>query len=284
MSAESIHHCEKTDFILGTGKNLFAQCRRWKRWRRQLVSTLFRIPDRGLFGLTPVRTHILICGFPRSGTTLLQMMLENGIPEARRLGREVGAWRAATYIWRNHPVLISKVPQDIFRLEPVRDFYSLRPANLRIILMVRDPRDVLTSQRKFGGPDGYCVGAERWRKYFQAFLRHRNDPDVLVVRYEDLVCDPISQQQRIEAFTNETAFTPFSDFHSVARPDFDIETLNGVRPVEQSLISRWLQPEHRQRIQSMINAIEELAEALIELGYESDDRWIKSLGCQAPFA
>src|SRR5690348_217375 len=90
---------------------------------RRLLMPLYRLPDTGLLGLTPLRTHILVCGFPRSGTTLLQLMLENSLPHARRFGREVGGWRAATYAWRNHAVLISKVPHDMFRLDPLRKFY-----------------------------------------------------------------------------------------------------------------------------------------------------------------
>src|SRR5262252_3756205 len=111
-----------------------------KRLRRQLTMPLFRVADTGLFGLTPLRKHILICGFPRSGTTMLQLMIENGIPEAKRFGRETGGWRAATYCLRNHAKAITKVPHDVFRLSPLRNFYATRDVDLKIILMLRDPR------------------------------------------------------------------------------------------------------------------------------------------------
>jgi len=39
---------------------------------------------------------------------MLQMMLENAMPQARRFGCETGGWRAATFAWRNHALLISK--------------------------------------------------------------------------------------------------------------------------------------------------------------------------------
>jgi hypothetical protein len=245
-----------------------------RKWRRRLLSPLFRISDSGLPGLTPLRTHILICGFPRSGTTLLQMMLENAMPKARRFGREVGGWRAATYSWRNHPIVISKVPHDIFRLDGLRDFYASRPASLRIILMLRDPRDVLTSRRTTGGPKGYVVGPERWRRYYQAFLRERNDPSTLVVNYENLVRDVALHQRRIEEFTGEVMDAPMAEFQNVQRPDFDTSTLNGLRAVDQSCIARWEAPEHRQHITSMLREIPELPEALVTLGYEQDERWI----------
>lgn len=233
---------------------------------------LYRIPDAGVLGLTPLRTHILICGFPRSGTTLLQLMLENALPQARRFGREVAGWRAATYAWRNHPVVISKVPHDLFRLGPLRNFYVRRRAALKIILMQRDPRDVLTSQRKTGGPVGYCVSCERWRAYFKAFLSERDTEDCLVVRYEDLVGDPDRQQERIEKFTGEAMCLPFSGFHTTRRPDFRTDTLNGLRPVETSLVARWRRDEHRRRVEHVVQNLPELPRALVELGYEPEPK------------
>lgn len=239
-----------------------------KRLRRRILSPLYRLPDSGLAGLTPLRTHILICGFPRSGTTLLQMMLENALPSARRFGREVGGWRAATYAWRNHPVVISKVPHDVFRLDPLRAFYAQRRATLRILLAIRDPRDVLTSRRQVGGPPGYCVSSERWRRYFHACLRERHAADVLTITYEDLITDPLTQQRRIEQFTGEPLSLSLDQFHTVNRPDFDTATLNGLRPVEQSLIGRWRSPEHRERMTQLCAELPELPRALVMLGYE----------------
>lgn len=248
-----------------------------KRWRRRVWSPMYRFVDTGFCGLTGLKKHILICGFPRSGTTLLQMMLENGLPQARGFGREVGGWRAATYAWRNHALLISKVPHDVFRLTELRHFYARRPAKLKVILMVRDCRDVMTSRRNTGGPSGYCVDTERWRRYHRAFLRHRNDPDTLVVRYENLVDDPVGEQRRVEEFIGEKLSVPFGSFHTVPRPDFDISTLNGLRPVEHSLIGRWSAPEHRERIREIIRDLPELPEALVELGYEPNADWIEAV-------
>jgi len=253
--------------------NIYSAWPPLKRLRRRLLGLVCRLPDTGIFGLCKLRSHILVCGFPRCGTTMLQMMLENALPHARRFGYEIGGWRAATYSWRNHAVMISKVPHDVFRLEPLRDFYRGRSARLRIILMVRDPRDVLTSKRLTGGPSGYCVGIDRWRRYYQAFTRHRDDADVLVIRYEELVRHPASQQMRVEQFTDESMSVPFANFHLISRLDFDQSTLNGLRPVGTSLIGRWAAPEHRERIAQVLRHLPELPHALIRLGYERDEAW-----------
>jgi hypothetical protein len=263
----------RLDYRDSTPRTFAQQWPLFKSLRRQIAMPLFRVVDTGAFGLTRLQKHILICGFPRSGTTMLQLMLENGLPQARRFGRETGGWRAATYSWRNHKMVISKVPHDVFRLAPLRNFYSTRDAQLKIILVLRDPRDVLTSRRKTGGPDGYVVSPERWRRYHEAFLRHQNDPDVITVRYEDLVADVEHQQRRIEAFTGETMAMPFTRFNEVERPDFDTSTLNGLRPIEQSLVARWASPKHRDRIGQVLAELPELPQALIDFNYASDTHW-----------
>src|SRR3954469_23077934 len=94
-------------------ETIWSQWGRLKRTRRYLRGFLYRLPDTGLLGLTPLRTHILICGYQRAGTTLLQAMAEHALPNARRFGHEISGWRAATFAPRNHAVLISKVPNDL---------------------------------------------------------------------------------------------------------------------------------------------------------------------------
>ncbi len=235
---------------------------------------MYRLSDTGLFGLQPLELHLLICGFPRSGTTLLQLMLENALPNARRFEREVSGWRAATYAWRNHRLMISKMPHDLFRLPQLQSFYAGRRATLKTILMLRDPRDLLTSQRKTGGPVGYCVGLERWRNYYEAFCQHVNDCNTLLVRYEQLVAQPAQEQLRIEKFCGQEMGVPFDQFHSIDRPTFDTSTLNGLRPIEQSLVGRWAALEHYDRVEQALRELPELPDALVRLGYETDNSWI----------
>ena len=243
----------------------------WKRFRRGFMSAVYCFPDRGRFGLTPLQKHVLICGFPRSGTTMLQLMLENAMPRARRFGREVGGWRAATYSWRNHRVIISKVPHDIFRLQGLREFYASHPASLKVIVMVRDPRDVLTSQRETGGPPGYVVSPERWRSYNRAVQQEQSASDCMTVRYEDLIACPATEQARIGQFIDEPFEIPFDQFHKPSRPDFAVETLNGLRPIENSRVARWANPRHRDQLEICRSQLPELDQSLVTFGYEACD-------------
>ena len=258
-----------------------------KRLRRRFVSAVYRLPDTGLFGLTPLQQHVLICGFPAAGTTLLQLMLENGLPAARRFGREVGGWRAATYAWRNHAVVISKVPHDVFRLPPLRAFYAGREAQLRVLLMLRDPRDLLTARRpKTGlgtggcgrhanecGADDYCLTPAEWRRYWVAFRQACGAADAQVVRYEDLVADVAAEQARVERFLCRPMAVPFADCMAVDRPDFDATALRGPRPVDATRVARWRDPAHAARLAAVLHELPELPAALVDLGYEVDHAW-----------
>jgi hypothetical protein len=246
-----------------------------KGLRRKLAGLIYRFPDSGLFGLKRLRTHIVICGYQRSGTTLLLMMMEYALPNARRFGREKSAWRAATFEWRNHEVLISKMPVDIFRLHCLRNFYNNRRAKLRTIIMIRDPRDVLTSRHPKTGPEGYFQDSDQWRDMHVYVERYRNDPDVLLLRYEDLVADPDSVQEKVDAFTGEKSVCRYVDAHKDDRPDFDTHTLNGVRPVDKGGVGRWRRPEHRDRMEFILRELPQLPQVLIDLGYESDTSWIE---------
>jgi len=248
----------------------------WQQVRRGFQAPIYRISDTGLFGLKPLQTHILICGFPASGTTLLQLMLENGLPHAKRFGRERSGWKAATYSLRNHSVMISKQPRDLMRLEPLREFYDSRAAQLKILLMLRDPRDLLTCQRKNADRVDYCGTTAVWKQFYDSFLHQRGQSDTLVVRFEDLIADAQAQQRRIEAFTQQTILVPFTDFMKVDRRDFDTSTLCGLRPLDPSRVSRWRDPAHHQRIRQILTDNPELPASLRELGYETDDRWTES--------
>ncbi len=247
-------------------------------WRRAL-SGLFCLPDTGLIGLTPLRTHVLVCGYPRAGSTMLQLMLEHAYPHAKRFPREMRGDRAATLCLRNHACLISKQPGDILKLHRLRNHYKTRPAALRPIVLVRDPRDVLTSHHANSPTRRYFLPIDKWIEYDRHVRLHADDPEVLLLRYEDLVCDLASVQARLEEFIGEPIVRSMSDFHSAGRDDFrDLPALNGLRPVDTKTVGRWRDPKHIQRIADVLDRVPEFPRRLIELGFEQDSNWVSEIG------
>lgn len=83
--------------------------------------------------------------------------------------------------------------------------------NVRVIIVVRDPRDVLASLnfgrgRQFAGRRKPALfNIRQWRKSAAFILAHENDDRVLVVRYEDLVGRLDSEMSRVMSFVGLTA-------------------------------------------------------------------------------
>jgi len=232
------------------------------------------LPDTGLFGLTPLRKHIVICGYPRSGSTMLQLMLEHAYPEARCFAREVPGHRAALQSLRNHALMISKQPGDIFRLHLLQNYYAKRSAELRPIVMIRDPRDVLTSHHSNQPGREYFLDVEKWSSYDDFVRRHQCSEQVFLLKYEDLAADVAAMQKRLEAFIGEPIVQPISRFHTAVRANFrDLPALNGLRSVDTNSVGRWRDPKHRNRIRQILKAHPSFTRRLITLGYEPDESW-----------
>ena len=116
--------------------------------RRRLKRAALKFVDAGWLGFVPLEAHLVICGFPRSGTTLLQLMVETAYPSARTFGVERSGLGAANNDFPgNARMIISKRPDDIFWIDEIRDSYAWRGTKTRIrfIVSVRDPRAILTS-------------------------------------------------------------------------------------------------------------------------------------------
>lgn len=106
-------------------------------------------------------------------------------------------------------------PQNVFYVRQILD----ASPDARIIAMVRDPRDVVLSQRakwrRWHLSDGVFPRREAlrsalayhpinvailWRGAVRALQRDQDDPRVLTVRYEDLVGDAVTVTKRICEF------------------------------------------------------------------------------------
>jgi hypothetical protein len=156
----------------------------------------WRIPGRSNAGILPLFS---ISGCGHGGTTLLATIL-GAHPSAHLFDRET-KWflglgplallrenkarraMAASNFSQETRVLIEKTPRHVFRIPHIR---SLFPST-RFVVLVRDPRDLVASiSKRIGDWKGAMV---RVSLDFVAINRVKNDPDVLIIRYEDLVRD-----------------------------------------------------------------------------------------------
>lgn len=241
------------------------------RVRRVGVEYAQRFAASGLFGARQSRA-VVICGMPRSGSTLLQLMVETAYPGSLHYGRERGGLLVARREWPGrHSLLISKRPNDVMWIDEIRDAYAGRQKKPCFIVTVRDPRAVLTS--KHSGRNEYYVSPQRWRDLFEHIKYVRQFPDVTVVEYRTLVERPTVIERALVDAIGEEPSAPFDAFSTRVPEGFDTRALNGVRPLDTSALNKWRQPEHRDRIRALLESVPELPAVLVEEGYEPDESW-----------
>ncbi|MCP3915442.1 MAG: sulfotransferase domain-containing protein [bacterium] len=247
----------------------------------------------------PRKTQIVICGFPRSGTSLLYNMLAATLPS---FAHDDFEHSCLGYVreWRD---TLSKRPLDVFKIEDLvrRNRLGKR---LVVIVTIRDPRDVLTSRHP-RVPDDYFIG---WSACYRVDgpqgpeLAHPgigaiakqiealgNTPgiDLLRVRYEDLVADPGQVQARLERDAGLRFVGSFADFHRADRLAYRYDGERAAlepalvredKPVDRSRAGKWRAPEHAPRIRDEFTRHPELFSLLARYGYEQDEGWYAPYG------
>ena len=221
-----------------------------------------------------------MCGFPRSGSTLLQLVAEACYPHARAFHEEKSAINAAKELVRSHALMITKRPSDLFHVDDIRAFYAPLRTRLRFVLTMRDPRATLTSRYSgealtnvTRGPDGFVMSVANWKEWFAHFRYVAESEDSMVVEYSDLVTDPLAVQQRYAEFIEWMPEISFDKFTESVPDGFQTKALNGLRSFDPSNLGRWKQEKYADRIKQILDEMPELPELLIELGYETSLEW-----------
>ena len=217
-----------------SSKGVIAKLR--SKAKKQVIEAI----DNGWFGLKPLQTHVVVCGFPRSGSTLLLLIIETCVADVKTFGQERPAlgWHVQNEL-RNNPYLVSKKPDDVLRTDEIREFYSSRKANVQFVLTMRDPRAVLTSFHARFGEGSYYVSPERWRNTYKHFQSASHHDDTIIIKYEDLITNPGEVQSRLTDLVGWKVHLPFDQFHAQASSEFKGQALNTLRPLDKSTIEKW---------------------------------------------
>ncbi|MGF1465716.1 MAG: sulfotransferase [Sandaracinaceae bacterium] len=230
-----------------------------------------------------LRAPIIIGGCGRSGTTLLSSVLSCH-PHVHPIDRETNAFSPAGYTarpdlslpvrwdWLYLSVLRRGVQPDerhVCEKTPrnVRAFGRLlsRIPEARLIHIVRDGRDVVTSRHPLHPERGWYVSPRRWVEDVTAGLAHRDHPRVLTVRYEDLVLEYERVVRVLCAFLDLPASDRFEEFPRHARMREHLAYRDrAVQPLSARSIGRWRR--HPERARALID-LPEGAALLARLGY-----------------
>ena len=268
---------------------------RLRAWKCAEILRAAAIHSLGRQGIT--YTQIVICGCPRSGTSLLYNMFSASLD-----GFKFGEFEISSLdnIWKREDH-VSKRPLDILIVDRLLR-KNIHGKRIFVIVTVRDLRDVITSVHPVTSA-GYYIDYESSlspkrrpddefgrrqvgvRQIYDAIERAKSIPsgNLIFVRYEEFVEDPDRVQDELSARMGIRFSRRFSRFHEV--PGKHAYTYTGrLKPVlpnevressapDPSRIGKWRADRHRKRIRDQFTAHPQLFRILREDGYESDDSW-----------
>ena len=232
-------------------------------------------PRRALHIHRMSRCPIFIGGCGRSGTTMMLSLL-SAHHHLHTIPYETHALTPGSY----PPTGDNGLPFDIFTLytpllqseedlSNVERWCEKTPGNIhftnrilehfgsgaRFIHKVRDGRNVVTSRHPYHAPDRYWVSPERWVRDVEAGRRVEGHPQVLTVRYEDMVGDYMAMMRNICDFIEEPfARKAFESYPDTAQPlrarDSQIKY---PRPIRSSSHKRWQKEEHKEVVEHLLH-------------------------------
>ena len=222
---------------------------------------------------------ILICGYPRAGTSLFYNMLYTTVQgyhfEAVEKSGQHNDWKENE---------VRKFPLDILHYDKIKQQFP----DIKFLVCIRDPRDLLCSKH-WHFPDKFKIS---WNEaihskqkdgsmkmmniglydVYKAIDNARNDK-MFLIRFEDLINIPDLLQIQFNHIFNYAG--DFKDFHQKQLPVGMIQQLNGVRPLDKSRIGTWKQ--YPERIKQQFTECPALFDILMDYGYETDREWFEGL-------
>lgn len=243
--------------------------------------------------------QIVVCGYPRGGTSLFYNLLSATIRDKYRFTKF-----EKYYIHHIHKLgnIATKAPLDIFHLSML-DKLNIHSKSVYIFIIIRDIREVLTSRHPFL-PGEYFIGYDHsWWPQDKDFKRWKYDApgvieisaeiknsleidNVMCIRYEDLISNPDSVQNSITEKTGIQFDLPFNRYYE--RTNKIAYSYKGkYKAVDNSLVlegkpiktkePRWMRLEYKERIIEQFTSCPELFNVLISQGYEADNAWYNRL-------
>lgn len=232
--------------------------------------------------MSQIYNHIVICGYPRAGTSLLYSMMSTTVRFFQFYPKEIEALDAHL----QNPLIpkVTKAPMDI---KNVFEIQKIIP-KVGFIICIRDPRDVLVSKMQGGyfkiawdkaihksrNGNGVTTGLTTRHMYVRKVLEAKF-PNVIICRYEDLVTNPFEMQRFIKTTFSLPIRGCFANFYKQNIPRAFRTRMRGLRPVSDEHIGNW--KNYPERIYEQFKNGYQLREIVKELGYETDNTWLRGL-------
>ena len=137
-----------------------------------------------------------------------------------------------------------KTPNNVYELDYIFEEFRNR---VKIILMIRDGRDVITSLHPLS--KGYYISLKRWTIDTSLTLKYKDYDNVLIVPYESLILHFEHTMKKVLAFTGSSfdrkvlEYTRFSGVQS--HDAFHGKKLKGI---STGSVERWRKDKHKERV------------------------------------
>ncbi|MBI4688131.1 MAG: sulfotransferase [Nitrospirae bacterium] len=242
------------------------------------------------------RKPIVIGGCGRSGTTLLLSVLSchphifgidietralcpgaydddnagrrlsNNKPDVSVLPKMERIYR---YLWKNEAKVSAtctrwceKTPRNVLFFETILEYFG---KSARIIHIVRDGRDVITSKHP-SKPGEFWVAPARWIEEVSAGLRYEKHPQVLTIRYEDLIRNYETTLRQVCEFIEEEFTDRFLSYPDCSSVTQNIAWTQPAMAVYEDSIGRWRGDAYQSRIAALL-ADKQAEDLLRHFGY-----------------
>lgn len=258
-----------------------------KKTFNPILTSLGKVKENIKFTDTP----IIIGGCGRSGTTLLLSII-GAHPNIYSFPQELGTfieWNdSVQYFWDldkgqgnqvprldrfYRSMLKYNIPNDVTR------WCEKSPGNVRyfgeildyfdedvyLIHIVRDGRDVMLSEHP-SDPNTYWVSPERWVSDVKDGLKYKDHPQVLTVKYEDLILNYQQTINKICDFINEKCTSEMDNYFEHTTVKNNSAWYDKAGKIHSNSIEKWKKEENKSRVAEVMNydGVEKL---LKELNY-----------------
>ncbi|MFO7889585.1 MAG: sulfotransferase [bacterium] len=229
------------------------------------------------------RNPIIIGASPRSGTTLLLSILD-AYPNIHSIQRQTYAFTKWTENETSIPPRIDrlyreflrhrispqatrwceKTPRNIGYFDKILNYFN---ENVKLINMIRDGRDVVTSKHPLHRPDQYWVSVDRWVHDVKAGLKFKDHPQVFTIQYENLIFNFDQEVKKLSQFLNESFIPTDRSWKEKTSVKKSKHWAEPIQDLHARSIKRWKKSEHKKRIEEFSQT--PVAKQLLkELGYE----------------
>lgn len=124
-------------------------------------------------------------------------------------------------------------------------------SNLRVLHLVRDGRDVVCSVHP-DAPGSYWVSPRRWTEEVEAGLIFDGHPQVMTIRYEDLVMRYCETVRTILDFLSLEFVQQMNNYPANSSILSNNAWSDSARPISSDSVGRWRQESQRSRVEQLL--------------------------------